>query len=360
MKSVYFDKDFVERYQAFLSSKEYTQIHGYSKSPYWEHFSKKVNVKIEGNKITVNGDSGFYIPKKYSFLNNISLLLKKILNNPKYVFGYAIEKALVATGSGHFVTYEKSFDDLMAGKSQTPKSEYLIDFKRLSEEKGCYVSYQDIQKRLPPNSGINNQLIYSYYIHNILNSHVDLSTINTVVEIGAGNGNLLAVLHRNLKNSRFIDIDLSETLSHAIVYISDLFPDASILMPHEVTTENIHHADFVFLTPNQVHLLKDDSVDISLNTFSFQEMTHQQIQIYFELVQRCGKNGSYFLTSNRIEKAPCINLGSKGKYQDPPNRFSEYPWNKNNETLIYEVCPLIHKVQHNDVFIKMERINKKF
>ena len=55
-----------------------------------------------------------------------------------------------------------------------------------------------------------------------------------ILEIGSGNGNLLSLIKRNIQGATCIDIDLPETISHAILFLKDQFPDAKILMPNEV------------------------------------------------------------------------------------------------------------------------------
>ena len=40
-------------------------------------------------------------------------------------------------------------------------------------------------------------------------------------------------------------------------------------------------------------MLEDKSIDLTINSNSFQEMTHEQINEYFQLIQRVGKNDSY-------------------------------------------------------------------
>jgi len=231
----------------------------------------------------------------------------------------------------------------------------MLDFTKIAENECSYTSLKDIENRSPNDYSANGQIIYSHYIFNILNACANLSSVNTVLEIGGGNGNLLSVLRNNDNKMKLIDINLPETLSHAILYVADLFPKASIMMPNEVDAKKINDYDFVFLTPSQIDLIDDDSVDISINTFSFQEMTHKQIKEYFELVQRAGKNDGYFFTSNRAEKTPSV--GGE-EHKEPPNRFDEYPWNKNNEILAHQICGLMEKVQNTPCFIRLEQIKK--
>ena len=205
---------------------------------------------------------------------------------------------------------------------------------------------------------MNGQVIYSHYVANILNTYADLQSSNMVLEIGGGNGNLLSVLKYADRKKRLIDVDIPETLSHAILYIADLFPESNIMMPNEVETKKIKGCDFIFLTPSQIDLIEDDSIDVSINTFSFQEMTHLQIKEYFQFVQRVSKNNSYFFTSNREEKNPSISSNNEIDSKELINRFNEYPWDKSNEVLAHQICGLMEKVQNETCLLRLEKIKK--
>jgi len=360
MKTFYFNEDFICRYKQFLASDEYNNVSEHSKSQYWEYFAKKVGVEIKGNAVTVTGVSGFYIPSKRGVFDKVSKLTKKVLGDPAAVVKYVVNKVRPIKNAKKLISYGAAFDNVMnADVAQVDtKNEYSIDFKKVIEAKRSYVSIKDIKKRYKNSYSINDQIIYSHYIFNILNAYANLSTAKTVLEIGAGNGNLLSVLRSNDSKKKLIDIDLPETLSHAILYISDLFPKASIMMPNEVGIKKIKDCDVVFLTPSQIHLLEDNSVDVFINTFSFQEMTHKQIKEYFDLIQRCGKNNSHFFTSNRVEKTPSLKLDGGEVYNEPPNRFDDYPWNDCNEILAHEICKLMQQAQHNSICVRLEKIRK--
>ena len=354
VKKFYFNKKFIERYKSFMESEEYLKINEISKSQYWKYFADQVNVRIDSDSITVKGKSGFYIPKELGFSNRIYIFFKKawhIVNCLTYC-------VLQRKSSTNLISYERAFNNVM-NSSLHPASigRHAINFRKIAEQDSTYTSVRNIKERFSNKYSINNQIIYSYYIYNILNAYTDLSDKKTILEIGAGNGNLLSVIHNNVPGVSVIDVDLPESLSHAILYISDLYPNANILMPHEVDGKNFNDYDFVFLTPNQISLIDDDSIDVSINTFSFQEMTSAQIKEYFDLVQRSGRNDSLFMTTNRVEKIPYVKLDSDSNCEYMPNRFSEYPWSPVNEILIYQICEFMRQVQSHSVFIRMERVN---
>ena len=58
-----------------------------------------------------------------------------------------------------------------------------------------------------------------------------------------------------------------------------------LLEQHGISTKSIQNIlknKFTFLTPNQIDFIKDETVDLSINTASFAEMTKKDIEIYFD------------------------------------------------------------------------------
>jgi len=357
-----FPPKFVDRFRAYLDSEEYSDINAHSKSEYWKHHSKTVVINISGNQISVDGRAGCYIPpeKGISGLKNKFI---RLVNDPSALVSL-IKRKMGAYGCEiRLLSYFEAFDKVMSSdKLSNPElSPYRINFKKIKERPGAVVSMEDMNKIYFARDKykITANIVHSYYLYNILNGYLDLTKKRRILEIGAGNGNLLSILHNASKNSNIIDVDLPETLAHAILYISDLFPDARILMPHETKPHNIDDFDFVFLTPMQIHMIEDIAVDLAINISSFQEMTHKQIEEYFQLIQRCGKNNSYFLTSNRVEKIPSGPDVYEKEALEPPNRFSEYPWSPNNNILVYEICRLCGLCQLGGIYIRLEQIKKE-
>ena len=130
----------------------------------------------------------------------------------------------------------------------------------------------------------------------------------------------------DLPYTRVILVDLPEMLSVSIPFLANLFPTARLGLPNEFR-ENGWNDDFdiAFLTPGQISLIPDDTVDVSVNISSFQEMTHPQIAAYFRLIQRVTHNSGLFLCMNRVEKIPAGPDSQNTVYDDPPNRFADYP-----------------------------------
>ena len=115
--------------------------------------------------------------------------------------------------------------------------------------------------------------------------------------------------------------------------------------------------DFIFLTPGQITLLEENLIDLFINTSSFSEMNMPQIEEYINLIQKVGKQGSFFFCSNRIEKIPHDGKKDENYKHIKPIRFFEYPF-FNNEVLFFEICKFASLVQNNPVYLRLEKIKK--
>tara|TARA_B100002019_G_C21255041_1_gene593357 strand:- start:651 stop:1769 length:1119 start_codon:yes stop_codon:yes gene_type:complete len=364
--------DNIQRYKDFLSSEAYLDLNEIAKSEYWKHHSSLVKINISNNIVEISGKSGFYTSHDSSlkkFKNFIVSLLRsalKILISFKNIFGATHNPIKLLN---YFDAYEKLFtSDEIGDPGLSP---YKIDFneirkrnKFISSVKGCRKNYEGFTKG---KFLFSEHVQLAYYHLNILNKFAEIekwSESKTILEIGGGNGNLISLIknHVNTKTT-IIDIDLPETISHAFLYLSSLFPQARILLPSEIKSNdnsniNLEDYDFIFLTPNQTWLLQDNTVDLAINIHSFQEMTHEQIHEYFSLIQRVGKDNSFFLTSNRVEKIPSGETVNENKYFPPVNRFFEYPWDNKNQVIIFEICRFLRLTQLDPTFIRLEKIRK--
>ena len=205
-------------------------------------------------------------------------------------------------------------------------------------------------------------MIRSYYYINILNSYIDLPKTKFIIEIGAGNGNLISLLKNHFNSKCIIDVDLPETLILAIPFLKDLFPNANILLPNEInnkiTKDTLLKYDFIFLTPAQTKLIEENLIDLVINTTSFCEMQKSQIAEYINFIQKVCKKDSFFFTTNMVEKIPFDGEKYPDNYNNmKPNRFFEYPF-FDNEILIYQICRFTNFVQHSPHYLRLEKIKK--
>ena len=339
----------LDSFKDFLKLKEFNEYNPDSKSVYWQHHSKLVKFFIKNDYIYIQGDSGFYLPdKKFSlktFWRFIKYTISSVINfsNPYFPSWFINKKVKKAfeysvngdTSSKIKFNKEKIFtNNISYLKKIFPWKEYLINF----------------------------HIVKTYYWLNILASYSDIKKKEFIVEIGGGNGNFISLLKHHCKNKCIIDIDLPETLVHCIAYIQSVFPTAKILFPHEVskkiTKQVLDKYDFIFLTTSQIEHLDDNTIDVFINTGSFCEMNKKQIKDYFELVQRASKKDSLLLNVNRAEKVPVAGRDNEISKLPPINKFVEYPFFKDNEVLIFEICQFFEKLVKDKVYVRLEKIKK--
>jgi hypothetical protein len=148
--------------------------------------------------------------------------------------------------------------------------------------------------------------------------------VRDYLEIGAGGGSLAVLLHREFGCNVTI-VDLPEVLPMSFLRLQHEFPDTSFCLPHEDRDATLR-----FLTPDQVGRVASGSIDLAVNTSSFQEMLAPEIAKYFALMRRALTPSGLFFCSNREEKI----------LDGRPNRFEDYPWGEH--TVIFDRRCEIH------------------
>lgn len=352
-----------ERLRVFINSSLFTVRSNVAKSEYWAHFSNQLSTRISGNSIVIGGDSGFYVPESSSVQTRVARRILRAVRQPSKAARWLKRRVVSLFGAGDLLSYEKAFDAVMshAEISIPILSPYLVDHRKLKQHPKVFSSTESVKRHYQNWSGYqaSHNIINHYYYQNILRGFIAEDQVHTVLEIGAGNGNFPSIFHHDWASVRMILIDLPETVAVAISFLSNLFPQAKIVMPNELQLSGFpDEFDFAFATVDQLELIPDNSVDLAVNCHSFQEMTHQQIDAYFKLMQRALCNGGFFFTANRVEKIPCGADPLSTVQLNPPNRFAEYPWDPHNEVLVYETSRLSRLVQLDDISIRLERIHK--
>ena len=234
--------------------------------------------------------------------NNLNIRFKKfkdsIINN-KYKFGKYWEKEKI--------TFEVDFKDgLFNSKGSRDYLPRIFDesiihdeiipingkkFVQLGERKLCTLK----------NSGSYHLLHLSHYFHEIKKIIKDN---DICLDVGSGSGLLQFIIHQNKKTTN-IFIDIPESIQSSIALCFTLFPDSKIILPNEINGEeylNIKDYDFIFLFPNQKHLIKNYSVDFCVNTQSFMEMDIDEVNDYIKYFNNILKTESYCFISNRVVK----------------------------------------------------------
>ena len=347
-----FQKNFIYRYKSFLNS-DFKNI---KNSPYWEEHKKKNNVKILKSSIQLSGVSGFYHNKKINFFRHLFKFLRKGFSKLKGLINYFFNNLIL------LLPYRNAFDMVFSinGLADIDINKYRVNFKEV-RSKSEIKNFSDIKKDYKRfcNLEATDHVIISYYWFILLKHYGALTRRQKIVEIGAGTGHLASLIVRKY-NSKIIIIDLFETLVHLIPYIKSTHLESNILFPNEVTKKNIlsSNYDFIFLLPNQIHLLTKNNIDLVINTFSFQEMLISEIKKYFKKIYQLIKKGGFFFSVNRVEKIPISSFHTK-YYKILPNRFFDYPFICSSKIIIFEICRLMRLVQLDNVYMRLEKIIKK-
>jgi putative sugar O-methyltransferase len=355
--------ELAQRLQAFIRSDLFAVRSHIAKSEYWEYHADQLRATISDDSVSVEGESGFYVPQKASAIHRAARKVRKALLHPSKAVNWAVGQFMTRVSVPRLMSYEKAFDAVMscAEVADPELSPFRINHAKLAQCQKIFTSTASVKRHYQNWSGYeaSANIINHYYYQNILRGCIGEGQIGTILEIGAGNGNFPSIFYHDWAPIRVILVDLPETLAVAIPFLSSLFPKAKLLMPNEVQADGLSGTfDFAFLTVDQIEILADNICDLAINCHSFQEMTHEQIDVYFKLVQRVCRDSGFFFTANRVEKIPCGPDSFTVEQLDPPNRFAEYPWNPQNEKLVYEVSRLHRLVQLDSISIRLERIRK--
>jgi putative sugar O-methyltransferase len=355
---------FAARLVEFINSDLFAVRSQVAKSEYWKYHSGQLRANVAGDTVEVSGESGFYVPQPTSVLTRATRKILRGIKEPAKVAGWAGRGLGSIVAVPRLMAHHKAFDAVMAHAevSMPILSRFAVNHRKLAALPGVFATAASVNRHYKSWSGYEASAnIYShYYYQNVLRGFVGGDRIATVLEIGAGNGNFPSILYHDWAPIRMILIDLPETLAVSIPFLSSVFPKARILMPNEIRADGLpEDFDFAFLTVDQLDVLLDGSIDLAINCHSFQEMTHEQIAVYFSLIQRVCRESGLFFTANRIEKIPCGPDAFCADQPDPPNRMAEYPWNPRNEVLVHEICKLSRLAQLDAISMRLERVRKR-
>jgi putative sugar O-methyltransferase len=335
-----------------------------AKSAYWKYFGDQLKAHVGENSVEVAGGSGFYVPQQASALKRATRNVLRAIKQPAKAASWVRRRIASRFEVPRLMSYEKAFDAVMSHATVSVPiiSAFTINHLKLAQHPQVFASSASVKRHYKRWSGYeaSANIVNHYYYQNILRGFIGDHQIRTILEIGAGNGNFPSILYHDWTPVRMILIDLPETLAVSIPFLSNLFPNVRIALPNEIQVSGLpEEFDFAFLTVDQLDLLADDSIDLAINCHSFQEMTHEQIRIYIELVQRVCRASGFFFCANRIEKIPSGPDALSVEQLDPPNRVAEYPWNRHNKVLVHEVSKLSRLVQLDGVSIRLECIQKR-
>ncbi len=207
------------------------------------------------------------------------------------------------------------FDAIIAPRHDHLKKKHTIFYNSLTNLLWAYVEKIDAEGLLdrlsepregnPPDVLRNGRLISQDLANSVLEYkamlHPDLDRriVKTILELGPGYGRTAYVILTLQPSCRYILVDIPPALYVAQRYLSTVFGDRKVFSfrsfdRFEDVRDEFEAADIAFLTPNQLELLPDKSVDLFVNISSLHEMRMDQIRYYFGEIDRLTRNYFYF------------------------------------------------------------------
>jgi putative sugar O-methyltransferase len=164
----------------------------------------------------------------------------------------------------------------------------------------------------------------------IVSSGLDLSTVRTVLEIGAGYGRTAFVLQRLLPSLRYIVADIPPALYVSQRYLSDQFASRKLFKFRDFRSyseirQEFEESQLAFLLPHQIEHLPAQSVDLVLNISSFHEMRPEQLDYYFSQLDRVAA-GYVYLKQWKRTTIPYDNIVLEEKDYPIPRAWQQVFW----------------------------------
>lgn len=181
-----------------------------------------------------------------------------------------------------------------AGLMGYPKYHRTLDAMGLGEEYRAFCGELGIS----PDSHNTSQL---FYVSRRVRAIEGLPRGGTVLEVGAGTGNLAIMLHKLGLARRYVIVDLPEMLLHSSRTIRRYLPDVPVRFALQDGDGPLALPESGFLlVPNaRFERLPGGFADLCVNIGSFQEMSREQVWGYMGLFRRASRLGAHWLTLNR-------------------------------------------------------------
>lgn len=288
----------------------------YHASKFWEMLNQ-LNIKwlktegLDNFKRTVNNNYFNWMVQTHSdyFRNMARLFLRKAIRHPSKFL------SLFSTNVGemHHRTY-------VSASTQTTYFQrkiyalYLLFLYEYVKDNDEFGLFDKLEEPLPGNPIViekegkrisqdisNSYMEYSYIRHALGKSFTE---IKTVAEIGGGYGRLSYLFHllHHVDGIKIILIDLPPALLVAQWYLQEVFPEVKAMTYRDFSTfseieRDFEESSFCFLLPHQLELLPEGKIDLLINVSSLQEMSREQINHYYELIN---EKARYFYTKQWI------------------------------------------------------------
>jgi putative sugar O-methyltransferase len=172
----------------------------------------------------------------------------------------------------------------------------------------------------------------------------------TLCEIGAGYGRSAFVFLKAFPNGKYIVIDIPPALYISQHYLSSIFPEKRVFSfrcfeRFSEVDQEFHDSDIAFLLPHQAAMLPRKSVDLFINISSLHEMKVDQINAYFQLIDRLTR-GFFYTKQWLVSHNPAdgITIGAHD-YPVPPDWQQLYFRKAKVQTLFFEA---MYKIGTNE------------
>lgn len=351
------DASFIQRLKEYhgLCKQGIFKLESDTKSDYWKYASKTASIIFFHDYVLISGNTGLNIPRVNAPLNCAGEFLRDIIQKYYKLTILWFDKVIRLSHAHNlhtFLTYNMAYDYVINRHPSIDYNENSFRFDPLKLSP-LFKNVKELKKNwfLKERYLINPHIIKTAFYHAMFSHFLDKKA-KTYLEIGGGTGHLASFFHYYNK-MKIVIIDIPETILYSSCYLRNIFPEACILLPHEVSNmslETIINNDFIFILPSQIDMLPENIFDLAVNVVSMQEMTLSQICKYFTLIQKTCRDGALWCNSNRVEKVP--NMVTK------PIRAYEFPYNKKNEVIVNEINRFIRLVQSDNAIIHIEKIHK--
>jgi SAM-dependent methyltransferase len=137
---------------------------------------------------------------------------------------------------------------------------------------------------------------FDYMIEKILNVY----SINVILEIGAGLGNMAHFVKKYNKNIKYIILDIPHTILIQYHFLKTL--GYNVLLLQETQLNDINNIikyesfDILFILPEHISKIDNNSIDLVINFDSIVELNPATVSFYIENINRITK---YFYNVNK-------------------------------------------------------------
>lgn len=118
-----------------------------------------------------------------------------------------------------------------------------------------------------------------------------MDEVSTIAEVGAGYGRTSYCFLHFHPEKKYIIIDFPPALYVSQQYLSKVFPDRFVMKFRPFDSfaevcEEFEAADIIFITPDQLSKIPDNSIDLFLAIDCLHEMKSERVAYYFDEAQR--------------------------------------------------------------------------